>query len=76
MTKLKTWPYLARSLDADCLPGHELALTDLILEARAVDWNFAKWCCASGYDADNPIARRMFECLLAYAKGEGRVGLH
>ena len=73
MTKRKTWPYLAHSVDADCLSRE--TLTDLVVEARDVDWNFVKWCCASGYDANNPIARRMFECLLV-AKGEGRVGLH
>ena len=26
--------------------------------------------------ANDPDARQMFECLLAYAKGEGRAGLH
>jgi hypothetical protein len=49
---------------------------DLIVEARAVDWDFTSWCYASGYDASEPAARRMFECLLAYAKREGRVGLN
>src|SRR5262249_47269014 len=45
-------------------------------EARAADWDFNNWCHASGYDASDPDARRMFECLLAYARREGRAGLH
>jgi hypothetical protein len=49
----------------------------LIAEARAVDWDFTNWCYASGYDASDPDARRMFECLLAYAsRREGRLGLN
>jgi hypothetical protein len=47
-----------------------------IAEARAIDWDFSDWCYASGYDASNPDARRMFKCLLAYARREGRAGLH
>jgi hypothetical protein len=72
--KPKTWLYLA--LDADWSPRTELTLTDLVVVARAVDWNFARWCCKSGYDAGDPSARRMFECLLAYARREGRAGLN
>jgi len=49
---------------------------DLVAEARAVDWDFATWCYVSGYDASAPDARNMFECLLAYARREGRAGLH
>jgi hypothetical protein len=29
-----------------------------------------------GYDASDPAARCMFECLLDYAKRKGRAGLH
>src|SRR5262249_25333953 len=71
MTKPKTWAHLALSLDAD-FPD---LLADLVAEARAMDWNFTAWCYANGYDADNPVARNMFECLLVYAKLEGRAGL-
>jgi hypothetical protein len=51
-------------------------IMDLIAEARAVDWDFTNWCYASGYDASDPDARRMFEWLLAYARREGPAGLH
>jgi len=44
--------------------------------SRAADWDFVNWCYASGYDASDPDARRMFECLLAYARREGRAGLN
>ena len=72
MTKLKTWLDLAPSPDADW-PSHQpITLTELVAEARALDWDFTNWCCASGYDASNPEARRVFECLLAYARREGR----
>src|SRR5436190_6057382 len=41
-----------------------------------VDWDFTTWCYASGHDANDPDARLMFECLLAYARlDEGRAGL-
>ena len=76
MSKPKTWMDHARSLDADWPPRQTMTLTDLITEARAVDWDFTNWCYASGYDASDPDARRMFECLLAYARLEGRAGLH
>jgi hypothetical protein len=50
---------------------------DLVAGARAVDWDFATWCYASGHDATDPDARLMFECLLAYAsRPEGRAGLN
>jgi hypothetical protein len=49
---------------------------DLIVEARTVNWDFNDWCDAGGYDASDPDARRMFECLLAYARREGRAGLN
>ena len=49
---------------------------DLVAEARAVEWDFATWCYVSGHDAADPDDRNMFECLLAYAKREGRAGLH
>jgi hypothetical protein len=74
MTKLKTWLDLA--LDADW-PAHQpITIGDLVAEARAADWDFTNWCHASGYDACDPDARRMFECLLDYARHEGRAGLH
>jgi hypothetical protein len=49
---------------------------ELVAEARAVDWDFSDWCYVSGHDARDPDARRMFECLLDYAKREGRAGLN
>ena len=76
MTKRKTRPELAPSLDADLPPGEPMTLADLIAEARAVDWDFAQWCYVSGHDANDSDARNMFECLLAYASSEGRAGLH
>jgi hypothetical protein len=75
MTKPKTWD-LGSSLDADWPSQQPITLTDLVAEARAVDWDFTNWCHASGYDASDPDARRVFECLLAYARREGRAGLH
>ena len=62
MTETTTW--------ADWPPHEPITLTDLIAEARAVDWNFTYWCYASGHDASDPDARNMFECLLAYARLE------
>jgi hypothetical protein len=76
MTKPKTWADLARSLDVDWPPGQTITLTDLVAEARAADWDFSSWCHACGYDASDPDAHRMFECLLACARLEGRTGLH
>jgi len=67
---------LARSLNADWAPRQPATLTELVTEARALDWDFTNWCYASGYDASDSDARRMFECLLAYAMREGRAGLH
>ena len=75
-TKPKTWADLARLLDADWPPSQKAPLTDLIAEARAIDWDFTNWCYVTGYDVSDPDARRMFECLLAYAKLEGRAGLN
>ena len=76
MTKPKTWVDLEPSLDADW-PAHQpITIGNLVAEARALDWDFTNWCCASGYDASDPDARRMFECLLTYAMREGRAGLH
>ncbi len=57
-------------------PHQPITLTELIAGARAVEWDFTNWCYASGYDAGDPDARHMFECLLAYARREGRAGLH
>jgi hypothetical protein len=76
MTKPKTWSDLERSIDADWPPRQPITLMDLVAEARAVDWDFAAWCYVSGYDASDSDARNMFECLLAYARVEGRAGLH
>jgi hypothetical protein len=76
MTKSKTRVDLALSLDADRLLRQPATLTELVTEARALDWDFTNWCCASGYDASDPDARRIFECLLAYAMRVGRAGLH
>ena len=76
MTKPKGWTDLARALDADWQSDHAISLTGLVAEARAVEWDFTVWCYANGYDAGDPAARSMFECLLAYAKLEGRAGLH
>ena len=76
MTKRQTSADLARSLDADWPPRQPMSLADLIAEARAVDWDFTHWCYVSGHDASDSDARNMFECLLAYARREGRAGLH
>ena len=53
-----------------------MIIAELIAEARAADWDFSSWCYASEYDASDPDARRMFECLLAHARREGRAGLN
>jgi hypothetical protein len=76
MTKPKAWADLARSLDADWPPRQPVTLAELVAEARAIDWDFTNWCYVSGYDASDPNARRMFECMLAYARREGRAGLN
>jgi hypothetical protein len=76
MTKPKTCGDPAHSLDTDWPPHQPITLTDLVAGARAVEWDFTAWCYASGYDASDRDARRMFECLLAYARGEGRAGLN
>jgi len=68
MTNSKTW--------VDWPPPQSITIADLIAEAREVEWDFTSWCYASGYDASDPDARRMFECLLAYAMREGRAGLN
>jgi hypothetical protein len=74
--KSKTWADLARSLDEDLPTRQTITITGLIVEARAADWDFTKWCYASGYDTSDPEPRSMFECLLAYAKREGHAGLN
>ena len=77
MTKPKSWVDHARSLDADWPPRQPMTIAELVAEARAVEWDFTNWCHASGHDATDPDARRMFECLLAYARlDEGRAGLN
>jgi hypothetical protein len=76
MMKPKRWADLARSLEEDWAPRQTITITDLIAEARGADWDFTSWCYASGYDASDADARRMFECLLAYARREGRAGLN
>jgi len=65
-----------RSLDAEWPPRQATTLTELVAEARALDWDFNYWCYASGYEAGDPHARSMFERLLAYARREGRAGLN
>jgi hypothetical protein len=75
MTKPKTLD-LALSLDADWPPRQPITIADLVAEARAAEWDFTNWCYASGFDASEPDARSMFECLLAYASREGRAGLN
>ena len=76
MTKPETRVEVTLSLDEDWPPHQPVTLVDLVAEARAIDWDFATWCCVSGHDANDPEARRMFEWLLAYARREGRAGLH
>jgi len=76
MTKPKTRVGLALSLDEDWPPCQPITLMDLVAGARAVDWDFTIWCYASGYEANDPDARHIFECLLAYARREGRAGLN
>ena len=78
MTKPKTWEHPARSCDEDWPPPPRQPMTimDLVAGARAVDWDFTTWCYASGHDARDPDARLMFDCLLAYARREGRAGLN
>ena len=76
MTKPRTRVDLALSLDAGWPPHQPVMLTELVAEARALDWDFTTWCCVSGHDASDPEARRMFERLLAYARREDRAGLH
>lgn len=76
ITKPKRRADVARSLDAYWPLREPINIADLVAEARAADWDFTNWCCASGYDASDLDARRMFEWLLAYARREGRAGLH
>jgi hypothetical protein len=76
MIKPKTWVDFWRWLEADWPASPPTAITELVGEARAADWDFANWCYASGYDASDPDARRMFDCLLAYARREGGAGLN
>jgi hypothetical protein len=51
MAKPKTSAGLASPLDEDWPPRQPITVTDLVAEARAVDWDFTNWCYASGYDA-------------------------
>ena len=53
-----------------------MTLKDLIVEVRPVDSDCTLWCYVNGHDACALDARNMFECLLAYARREGRAGLH
>ncbi len=64
------------SLEGDSPPQQPITIADLVAEARAADWDFTNWCYASGYDASDPEARRIFESLLAYARREGHAGLN
>src|SRR5262249_50088660 len=74
MTKPKTWA------DVECsrrlTPYQPITLMDVVAGAHAVDWDFTTWCYVSGYDANDPEASHMFECLLAYARREGRTDLN
>jgi hypothetical protein len=74
--KPKTWADFARLFDEDLPPRQMITITDLIAAARAADWDFTKWCYASGYDASDADARRVFERLLAHARREGCAGLN
>ena len=76
MTKPKTCVDLTLSLDADWPSRQSITIAALVAKARAADWDFTKWCYASEYDASDPDARRLFECLLAYARREGRADLN
>ena len=76
MTKPKTWADREGWLDVDWPPHQPITLMDPVAGARAVDWDFASWCYASGHDVSDPDARLMFECLLAYARREGGAGLN
>jgi hypothetical protein len=76
MTKPKTCADLAQSFDADWPPYQPMTLKDLVAGARAVEWDFTTWCGVNGHEANDPDARHMFECLLAFARREGRAGLH
>jgi hypothetical protein len=71
-----TKPKIRAELDADWPPRQPVTLTELVAEARAIDWDFTNWCDVSGYDPSDPDARRVFECLLAYARRDGRAGLN
>jgi hypothetical protein len=75
MTKPKTWADVERSPDVDWPPreaDHRYGPN-----RRSPCRRFTYWCYASGHDAGDPDARRMFECLLAYARlDEGRAGLN
>jgi hypothetical protein len=55
MRKPKTWAD-ERSLDVDWPRHQPITLADLVAGARAVEWDFARWCYASGYDASDPDA--------------------
>ena len=64
MTKPKTRVDLAHTLDADWPTRHPITLTDLVAEARALDWDFTNWRCASGHDASDPEAACLNACWL------------
>src|SRR5262245_33490555 len=58
MTKPKTWFDLEPSLDADWPPHQPVTLTELVAEARALDWDFTNWCCARGMAPATPMHAR------------------
>jgi hypothetical protein len=58
------------------LPRQTGIISDLIAGVRASDWDFNRWCFASGYEVSDRYARLMFECLLAYARRERGAGLN
>ena len=70
MTKPKTWADLARSPDADWSPRQPATLMEMVAELARSIGTSTTGVTVSGYDASDPDARRMFECLLAYAKRE------
>jgi hypothetical protein len=76
MTKPKTWVDFGLSLEADWPASPPTTIRELVGEARAANWDFTGWCSASGYDESDPDARRMFDCLLAFARREGGAGLN
>jgi hypothetical protein len=53
---------LARSLDADWPPCEPITLTELVAEARAVEWDFTNWFTRADM---TPAIRMLAACLNA-----------